>query len=154
MASLKLRKFRSAAELEFFLNGGIAGGTPVLSGVTGLVGQGLIFTSPSATCTFTAGADPLTLTFAEIKAQIEAQITGSRVIPVGLEGRIGIIESTPTNGIALNSTGAVAKSLLGFPSAVAVAGKVYSYNSSFTAPCVVSIYFDTQSSAHILASWE
>jgi hypothetical protein len=153
MAAFKVRKFRDVTELEFFLNGGVYGGSGTMGGVTGLVGKDLLFTSPSATtCTFVAGADPLTLTFAEIKTQIEAAMTTLKVIPVGPNGCLGLIEKTPSSGVALKADAALTKQLLGFPYDKAVVGKVYLIGS--TAPCVLNIYNDVQSNSHVLVTWE
>jgi hypothetical protein len=156
MAALKLRKFSNVEEVQFFLDGGILGGGKTVGGVYGLVGESITFTTPSATVTFVQGADVQnnTLTFAEIKAQIEAAITGSRVRSFGPDGAIGIIESTPTNGIALAATDQVAKKLLGFPQAAAVTGKVYKTPTTNTSPCLVAIYSDVQSNSHVVVTWE
>lgn len=156
MAALKLRKFSNIEEAQFFLDGGIIGGGKTVGGVYGLVGKDIEFSSPAASVTFVQGVDKQnnTLTFAEIKTQIETAITGSRVRSFGPDGAIGIIESTPSSGIALATTDQVAKALLGFPQAVAVVGKVYKTPATNTPPCLVTVYSDVQSSAHVVATWE
>lgn len=154
MAAFKVMKFSNVFDLETYLNGGIVGG-PTLGGVIGLVGQTLTFTSPSFSCTFVAGADPLTLNFAEIKAQIEAASALVRVFSVGENGRLGIIEKSPSAGIALAAAAANAKLLLGFPYDKAVTGKVYAYDpSGATTPCLVTAYNDVQSNSHVAVTWE
>lgn len=155
MAAFKVRKFSNVFELETFLNGGIVGG-PTLGGVSGIVGTTLTFTSPASfSCTFVAGATPGVLTFAEIKAQIETASTATvRVFAVGENGRIGLIETSVSSGIALAATSSNAKLLLGFPKTVAVVGTVYLYDPTASAPCVFSIYNDVQSASHVAVTWE
>ena len=156
MASLKLRKFPNLEEAEFFLTGGIIGGCKTVGGLPGLIGKTMTFTAPSLAVTFAAGADVQggTLTFKEIKTQIEAVITGVVVRSFGPDGAIGLIESTPTNGVALTSSDEVAKRLLGFPQAAAATGKVYKTPTTNTSPCLVAMYSDVQSNAHVVVTWE
>jgi hypothetical protein len=117
--ALRVYKFMSIDTFEWFLRGGIIGGLLRMNsesapGLFGLVGETATFTLPSASVTFVAGADPSGyLTFAEIKTQIEAAVAG---IIVSLNnGRLHIIESTPTNGVDIGSAGAqLARAILGF----------------------------------------
>lgn len=159
MAINRLRKFRRIDDVLNFLNGGIVGG-PVnkvtggssspIAGVSGLVGKTLIFSSPSAaTVTFavSSGAggsanppgtnpDPYTLLFKDIKAQIEA-VLATVHCTTNAEGQLVITEVTPSAGVAVTGAG-TANTLLGFDSAQATSGKLYSpVEVSNTAPCWV-----------------
>src|ERR1700709_2165936 len=107
MSSNRIRQFSEIFEVETFLNGGIilgqvqgavAGQALLKTGLYGLVGATLIFTSPSAvTVTFVASGgasasagptkdliirnpDPIVLTFDDLKLQIEAAIATVRVL--------------------------------------------------------------------------
>jgi hypothetical protein len=153
MPSFKFRKFQTVDEANLFVNGGIVGGKSLIGYQGGLVGAVLTFTTPNVAVTFTTGALAGTLTFAEIKAQIEAASALLSVIPVG-EGRIGIVEKAPSAGVVLADTGAATKTALGFPADAAVTGKVYTYSASNTAPCVAALYFDTASGSHVVTTWE
>jgi len=157
MATLKIRKFSTIEEAQFFLNGGIIGGAAkTAGGVYGLVGLTLTFTYPNAAVTFVAGADltNLTLTWTELKTQIETAVAGVKVQAFGPDGGVGFIETTPTNGVALSSNDEPAKRILGFPQSGAVVGKVYKTPTTNTAPCLVAIYPDVQSNSHVVVTWE
>lgn len=156
MAALKLRKFSNVEEAQFFLDGGIIGGGKTAGKIYGLVGQTLTFTSPVGAVTFVAGADTtnLTLSFAEIKAQVEAALATVLVRSFGPDGAVGFIEKTPGSGVALTAADQIAKKLLGFPQTAAVVGKVYATPTTNTAPCLVNIYSDVQSNSHVVVTWE
>lgn len=128
----RVYKFTDIFELQTFLNGGLLagaiagaqnGGSPagIGTGLAGLVGATLKFTSPSAvTVTFVASSgaggsadpglplaqrnpNPQVLTFKDIKSQIEAAIPAVSVQT--FKGRLLFIEATPASGIALDNTG-------------------------------------------------
>lgn len=154
MAVFKLRKFQGTAEMEHTLNGGLIGGAASLGGVFGLTGKTLIFNSPSSTTvTFTAGVDPNKHTFAEVKGQIETALATVRVLPVGPNGQVAIIEVTPSGGVDIDKTG-TANTLLGFSADVDTVGAVYAYDPTPTPPCVFQIYYDARSGSHVAVTWE
>lgn len=167
MSAARIRKFTTITEMEFFLRGGLLGSQAVVprtgdgartpgGGILGLVGLTLTLTTPSGTVTFvnaTLGAnevrDPAALMFKDIKTQIEGAISGIEV--VNIEGRIGIIEATPANGIALDSSDEPARALLGLPNKQEIATKKYNApggaSPSFEA-------YNAQQSTHVLFTWE
>lgn len=161
MSSNRIRQFSEIFEVETFLNGGIilgqvqgavAGQALLKTGLYGLVGATLIFTSPSAvTVTFVASSgtggsadpakdvsirnpDPSVLTFDDLKLQIEAAIATVRVL--SFKGSLVLREVTPTSGVTISDTG-TANAVLGAPKAASgsVVGKVYAPPPSTTAPC-------------------
>lgn len=175
----RVYKFTDIFQVQTFLNGGIIagalkgaqnGGSPagIGSGIYGLVGATLKFTSPSAvTVTFVASdgaggsADPAlpvdqrnpnpqVLTFKDIKAQIEAAIATVRV--TSYEGRLVLTEVTPTSGVALDNTG-TANALLGLDNAGSTTGKVYAPPPSATPPCWTWAYSDG-SNSHVVYTLE
>ena len=156
MASNKVYKFRSINDLNQFMNGGITGGD-VSKGVSGLVGNKLKFTSPSAQeVTFVATSDPnnpYLLHLADIKAQIEAVIPAVRVF--SMDGRIAFIEVAPTSGVALGAASSLdCRTVLGFDQGHNTVGKVFAPPSgTFAAPCWT--WADsTGENFHILYTWE
>ena len=82
--------------------------------------RSIIFTSPvGETVTFNSGGAQVPLSIPAALAQITTQTTG---VVVGLlDGRLTLIEATPTNGVAITGAG-TANSLLGLG---ADAGAVY-----------------------------
>lgn len=117
--ALRIRKFRSIDEFEWFLRGGVIGAVLPLNtssgpGLFGLVGQTVTFTSPAGAVTFVAGADPSGfLTILEIKTQIETAIAGIQVSFTN--NRMTVVEILPANGIDIGSAAAEpARGILGF----------------------------------------
>jgi hypothetical protein len=168
MAKVQVYKFRELDEIDLFLSGGVVGGdvsswgsaiaaggavlkdAPVLAGLT------LIFTQPAAhTVTFVAGADTFgRLQFSELKAQIEAVMT--TVVVRMLEGKLVIVESTPTNGVTITKSGTANKAL-GFDQTKAdTVGKVY--GSPYAAAPAVPPYFlmaySTNDNMHVVYTFE
>lgn len=165
MSALKVYKFNSLDELTLFFAGGVIGtdisgwASAIAKGdgpidVPPLVGKTLVFTEPtSATCTFTQGADSAgRLKPAEVKAQIESAIAGTRVRFI--QGKIAIVESTPAQGVSISST-STALAQLGFGTGVATVGKVYGspYVASPAAPYFVQAYI-TNDGAHVVYTFE
>lgn len=141
MAQFKTYKFSDIARLQQFLNGGLRTGSDPRAGFNGLVGKTLIFTQPtSATVTFTAGAASYDfLTFLEVKAKIEAAVTGLKVLQDGAD--LVFIEATPSNGVTI--TGGTAAELMGIKPTET--SKVFKYPDGVTAaatPHWVSTYYD------------
>ena len=111
MANWKVWKFRELDEIAVFLNGGVHG-TDVSyfgnsmggsgggsKGVPNLVGTTLTLKNPPGSVTFVTGANPQGLLYADIKSQIEGAIAG--VLVKQFEGRIYLIESTPSTGVVV-----------------------------------------------------
>jgi hypothetical protein len=181
MPANRVRKFLRLDDLQFFLNGGIVGGTfnksqgggspaPLGIGLNGLVGKTVVFTSPSAvTVTFglssgTYGGvpgsnvppgtnpDPNTLIFQDIKAQIQAAIPAV-LVAADADGHLVFVEVTPASGVALSNTG-TANGILGFSSTGADVGKFYSPAAvSVTPPCWVWAYSGNDNQ-HTIFTWE
>jgi hypothetical protein len=172
MAKNLVYKFKLITDVADFLNGAVVGGqvaitggtgsaTGVGVGISGLVGTTLIFVQPAVgTVTFAASSgaggsaaspntnpDPNTLLFMDIKAQIEAVMTGVTVKLDG-EGRMVIVEKTSTNGVTINKTG-TSNRLLGFDSAQNSVGKIYAPPPSATPPCWTWAYTGNENS-HII----
>jgi hypothetical protein len=181
MAQNKVYKFPTIDKLTAFLNGAVfgnnvqvtigsgGGGTqaPALGpGLGGLVGLTLKTKSPgpAGTCTFVASnlgsgsgvapgtnPDPNTLLFKDIKAQIEAAISG--VVVSMATGVLQILEVTPTNGVTVDATG-TANSILGFDINNDSVGKLYTpVEVTPTAPCWT--WSDTDNNGQlVIFTWE
>jgi hypothetical protein len=139
------RKFADLDTINVFLRGGIIGGkdfrptaTTQNSPVYGIAGKTLIFTTPSATVTFTTpgSAQQEGLDLKAILAQITAAL-GGNYIARAFQGRIAIIDKTAAVIVSLNSTG-TANAMLGFDSSPATVGKIYAAPGN-AAPALVSI---------------
>jgi hypothetical protein len=147
MAINRLRKFRTIDEVQTFLNGGVWSGSKIQQvqgppsnqgpGITGLVGLTLIFVGPGPTGTVTfvassgSNADPNTLLFSDIKAQIQAAIATLSVTT--FDGYLTIQEVTPANGVTVSSAG-TANTLLGFDSGHNTVGRFYLPAASSATP--------------------
>lgn len=181
MAQNKIYKWATIDQLTAFLNGAVfsSKGTPTVGGGgggsiapqlpvgwSGLVGKTLTLAAPGPTgsCTFVASntgtgsgvapgtnPDPYTLLLKDIKAQIEAAITGVTVSMA--TGVLQIIETTPSKGVTVSSAGS-ANSALGFDTNANTVGKLYTpVEISATAPCWV--WSDTDNNGqNIIYCWE
>lgn len=98
---LVIKKFRDLFEANTFLQGGIIGGQCV--NVGNLDGKTITFKSPAA-ATVTFSSPGGSLSFAEIKAQIESAVAGLQVNQFG--GRIVLVESTPSSGVEILASSA------------------------------------------------
>lgn len=153
MPILRAQKFTNLEEMNTALKGGLIG-TDVSKGIAGLVGEQVSFTAPTAaTVTFvtaTLGAgesrDTYRLMFKDIKAQIEAAVTGLTVLSIG--GKIAFVEASPSGGVALAATSQVGKRLLGFDQNSAVVGTPVNADGS-TVPFFVHAHM-TQDNAHVV----
>jgi hypothetical protein len=138
----KSYKFQQLAEMEFALNGAIFAGSARGAFKIG-AGDQLHFTSPSSTTvTFTAPAVPGGMTFKELKTQIEAHVSGVKVLAVA--DRIAIVESTPTSGVAVDNAGTASVLQTLQMDALGATGRVYSYPDGVapaTAPFYVNSFF-------------
>lgn len=168
MPVLRTHKFTDINEMEFFFQGGLLGSRTIVpiagsgatrspgGGIAGLVGQTLTIQAPVASVTFVAATvppgvsrDPTMLMFSDIKAQIEAAAATIKVVQIN--GRIGIIEATPTNGITLNAVNETARALLGLPNNQAA--RTYKYSPlGIAVPALVQ--FNCLENTHIAITWE
>lgn len=126
MARSRVVKFEDINLLEAFLNGGIVGSAD-LNKLPDLTGKQLKFTSPVAvTVTLPAPADPNQYRLSDLVTAITGAVAGVTVRQFC--GRLVIVETSPSSGVALDADSANALSalpLLGWSKAVAVVGKVY-----------------------------
>ena len=140
MAVFKIYKFQDITKLQDHLNGALRGGKDPRKGYWDLVGKQLKFLQPSvSTVTFTAvPGNPIGfLSFANVKAQVEAAVAGLNVYADG--DALVFAESTPTNGVELNTSTGLA--IGGF--AAGDKSRVYSYPdgaAAAVAPHYVAAY--------------
>jgi hypothetical protein len=174
MATNRVRKFRRIDDVQFFLDGGVfggsinkaqGGGTPANLGPgwNGLVGTTLIVGPTGATTTVTFGTaasatspgtnpDPNTLLFKDVKAQVEAAVATVKVL-LNQDQQIVIVEATPSLGVTVSHTG-TANATLGFDSANDTIGQRYQPAAvSNAAPCWVWADTDNDGS-HVIYTWE
>lgn len=148
MSKIIVRKFNTLEEVNIFLTGGIIFSPPDLKSINdrvyGLVGKKITFLHPAASVTFTAGSqadDPSALTIADIRAQLVASLTGTKVIQLSGYLRWAIVETTPSAGIQVDSnlanTDADAAAKIGL--GLTTTGKVYKAPDGATA--VTAPYF-------------
>lgn len=145
------REFQTTAEANYFVQGAIFGGADPAKSFAGLVGSTVTFTTPAAACTFTqpAGATSIAglLTFADVKAQMEAAITGLKVLAFGK--KIVFVQGTPAAGVALAAVAEPGRLALGLPNNEAVAG-VFLAKPGGTDPALVSV---SDSNGRILVTY-
>lgn len=124
MSINKAYKFRSLDELEYFLNGALRG-ADIKSGVSGLNGLTLTFTTPAGAVTFgdSTQVDKNFYQLNDIKAQIEAAIPTLRVLQAN--GVLIFVLATPTTGVVLSGNNEPAKRILGFDQNSTSVGKLY-----------------------------
>lgn len=150
-------KYRDIREMQHFLQGGVLGGRAIQTGQTHgflpIVGQTLIFSTPVATCTFTAGANPQGLTAPEIVAQIEAAVPTVRAF--WLNGCLALILATPASpAIVVNKTG-TSNGFFGFSNGVSgsVTPGKFVNNFGGAAPAYLTSY-PTPDNSHVVLTWE
>lgn len=153
MARSRIVKFDDINLLEAFLNGGVVAGAD-LNKLPDLTGKQLKFTSPAAvTVTLPAPADGTTYRLSDIAAALTAAVAGLSVR--SFCGRLVLVETTPSGGVALSADGAnplSALPLLGWGKASGVSGKVYKPTVlGGGAPYVISTYSvnETTHVAHV-----
>ena len=177
MAQNRIRKFKTIGDAADFLNGAVLGGqvvktsapgslTGVGTGIQGLVGLTLIFSSPSAaTITFAASSgsggsahtpntnpDPSILLLTDIRQQVAAGLA-TVTVKADTEGRLAFIESTPASGVTISHTG-TANALLGLDTVNDSVGRFYKNAViSQTAPCWTWMQSDG-GNATIIATYE
>jgi hypothetical protein len=117
--------FSSTNEVQHFLNGGLTGKPIPMEGIRGLVGKTITFTSPVGSCTFVEGGGPDggALLFKDIKTQLEAAVSGLKVMQFS-RGVIGFISSDASVVTSLGATAQDARALLGLPRGGAISGKL------------------------------
>lgn len=169
MAAARIRKFTSIDQMEFFLRGGLLGSkstAPSASdvggrrsaggGIVGLVGKVLTIGTPALAHTFTAASlspgetrDPRVLMIKDIKLQIE---TAQALLEVTtFDGRIGLIEKTPSAGIIIAALNEPARDLLGLPNNQALQTRVYNKPGG-AAPSFEA--YNAQENMHVIFTWE
>lgn len=155
---LRVRKFSTIDELELFLQGAVTSTKKLPDRYTAVVGKTLIFTKPtSVTATFTTvnnQVDPSSLSFQEVKSQLETQVTGLTVRQRG--GQLVLIQTTPVVGGGVTITGGTGRAELGLGENSTEAGKVYDAQNGATAPTVpfvVQAYMSSDNS-HVLITQE
>lgn len=126
--ALRAYKFTDLDSFNLFLRGGISVAAQlnlVKGRVFGLHGLTLVFSTPSATVTFSDASNE-GLTLGEIAAAITTGVAAlsGKVTAEGNGFRLTVVENTPTNGVALNGTTSTAGSVFGF-SAQTYTGTVY-----------------------------
>ena len=152
MAINRIYKFPDIVEAELFLNGAVVGRAGAEKGFA-VVGKKLHFTVPSAvTVTFTTGSnpnDPYTLTFKDVKTQVEAAVSTLKVLTVG--GKIVFKSAT---GVTIHPTDADdANTLFGLDPVNDTVGKIFHPMAvSTTPPCWVE--FTVNESATFIYTWE
>lgn len=153
MAKSRIVKFEDINLLESFLNGGVVASAD-LSKLPNLDGKQLKFTSPVAvTVTLPPPADGRTYRLSDLVAALTGAVAGLSVR--SFCGRLVLIESSPSAGVALAADGAndlSALPLLGWGKASGVVGKVYKPTVlGGGAPYVISTYSvnETTHVAHV-----
>lgn len=132
-------KYRGIYEANFRVKGGIVTGAPTSSPFEGLVGKVITFSAPAGTCTFTqpVGGPLGQLTFAEVKAQLEAAIAG--LIVETVNGHLGFRHATAA--VALAAVDETGRAPLGFENNAAVSGVLLLSNAS---PKFLTFEFDNE----------
>jgi hypothetical protein len=150
MATNKVYRFKDSNEAALFLNGALIGGA-IERGFLNLVGRKIKFTTPvAAEHTFVAGATIGILTLQEIKAQLEAAVTGLAVR--SYQGRI-VLQSA-TGVVLINATSLEARGLLGLDAQGTVTAKVYTPAAvTPVAPCWTALQVD-DNNYHTIYTWE
>jgi hypothetical protein len=131
----RTENFSNTAAMDFFLNGGLLGGTDLRKSLVtkgrlqGLDGKTLVINGETVTF-----ADPTRagLTLGEVKTAIEAGTTGVEV--VWTDGRLGLANAT---SVTVGSTG-TANSIFGFSSTVDSVNQPYNLPGG-AAPAIVAI---------------
>jgi hypothetical protein len=134
--ALKILKFRTMEEANYVLRGGLLGGViprvstgdGVMLGYSGLIGAIITFTSPNDNHTFTqvAGEFPGTISFASVKSQLEAGVTGLAVDIV--KGQIGFRHTSLGTNVSLGAVDQPARAILGLANVVTTG---YAHTSQF-----------------------
>lgn len=130
-------KFRSTAELNYFFKGGLTVGLNPKSPPQGLVGKTITFSAPAASCTFTqpAASPDGQLTWQDIKSQLETQVAGLKVDALDEKS---VFYQSSGSAVALAAVNEPARTLLGFATNKAMAGKVLNAPGG-SAPALASI---------------
>jgi hypothetical protein len=166
--------FLNGAVVGGGINKGTSGGSvPAANmvGIPGLVGTTLIFTEPAshtvtfATCGSGTGGsadpttsppgtnpDPHTLMFKDIKAQVEAVMTGIYVL-LTPDQQLLFIEKTPTDGITISKTG-TANALLGLDDDADSVGVIYTPAAVSNSPPCWTWAYSGNDNMHDLFTWE
>jgi len=143
--ALRVRKVAEQEELNTLLRGGITGGRKLLSGIFGLDGVTLVFSSPAATVTFatTPSSSQVALSAKEILDQINAVGALSGYAHTDQAGKLVIEDPAGATAVVLGNTG-TANAALGFSDGGAT-GVVFGGPGS-GAPEVIALSPDAQGS--------
>lgn len=144
--ALRTREFNTLKEAELFFQGAIRGGKKLVDGsgrVFNLHDKTLIFTAPAAvTVTFDEDTGDAKsnglgegLTLKQIRNQIVDGVAA--LSPFFLDQILNLVETTPTNGVAITAAG-TANKLLGFSGASATVGTIINAPGG-GAPALVSL---------------
>jgi hypothetical protein len=118
--------------LKFTLNGGVLGGVKVVNGSGKMMGlHGLTLIIRSTTVTF-SDATGVGLTYAQVKAAIEAAVAGVTVVFV--DGCLGLKHAS---GVVVDKDG-TANAIFGFGKAADITGVVYAFPAG-SAPRVLDV---------------
>lgn len=135
MPSIKVRKFATQADLQFFFDGAVR--LPKLPNVLeDIVGKTLVFAQPAAaTVTFVAGTiGPANLLASEVVAQILAGVAGLKILR---RDDTILVESTPANGVSITS--GTALGILGIGSAALLGKVLLPLAAPPVAPCLINV---------------
>lgn len=134
MPSMKIRKFATQADLQFFLDGAVR--LPKLPDVVeDIVGKTLVFAQPAAaTVTFVAGTiGPVNLKASEVVAQILAGVAGLKILR---RDDTIFVETTPANGVSITS--GTALGILGIGSSALLGKVLLPPAAPPVAPCLIT----------------
>lgn len=107
MAKISIKKFATQGEAQVYLNGGLIVRKPTPGEIGSLNGRTLVFSAPSVvTVTFT-GVSCLKDVLAQIRAAIPA------VLVLDLGDSFGLVQATPSGGVALTGGTSTAAAFFG-----------------------------------------
>ena len=125
--TIRIREFSTLREAEHFFRGGVTGNKIDLQKglVYNLHNRTLIINATTVTFDETSGAAGLGggLTLQEIKGQITDAL--ATVIPTFIDGRLGLVETTPSAGITIDAAG-TSNPIFGFSGSTDTVGTVRS----------------------------
>lgn len=157
MASNKIYKFKDIQDAQAFLNGALFG-SPVFQNqrvpiLRDIVGKTVNINGTLVTFVAAAVApdgDASALLFKDVKTQVEAALATVRLFMS--EGRVGIVQTTPTTGVTITDVG-TANDILGFDATGSSVAKVYTPSGiTAVAPCWVAC--ECMDATHIIYTWE
>jgi hypothetical protein len=135
---LVIKQFATMAEANHMIRGGLITGRKTTTPFENLVGKAITFATPAGNKTFTqpAGKPVGQLTFADVKAQLEAAIANLKVISI--DDKLAFYHATAGSAVSLAAAAETGRVPLGFADNVAVAGQALA-GPSGVAPKLVGI---------------